>query len=68
MGITFLLWNGALENTNRPARVGNLVYLGPFISLLWISLILEEIIRPATVAGLAVVIAGILIGQSRKKS
>jgi drug/metabolite transporter (DMT)-like permease len=68
MGITFLLWNGALENTNRPARVGNLVYLGPFISLLWISLILEEIIRPSTVAGLAVVIAGILIGQSRKKS
>lgn len=67
MGLTFILWNGAMENTERPARIGNLVYLGPFISLLWISLILGELIRPATVAGLAVIISGILIGQSRKK-
>lgn len=67
MGLTFLLWNGAMENTERPARIGNLVYLGPFISLLWISLILGEAIRPATVAGLAVIISGILMSQSRKK-
>ncbi|RKX96995.1 MAG: EamA/RhaT family transporter [Spirochaetes bacterium] len=66
MGITFLLWNAALERTRTPARIGNLVYLGPFISLLWISLILGETIRPATVAGLAVIISGILIGQNRK--
>lgn len=67
MGITFLLWNGAMERTERPARIGNLVYLGPFISLLWISLILGELIRPATVAGLVVIVSGILTGQSRKK-
>jgi len=66
MGITFILWNGALERTRRPARIGNLVYLGPFISLFWISLILGERIRPATVAGLAVIVSGILIGRSRK--
>jgi len=66
MGITFLLWNTALERTRRPARIGNLVYLGPFISLLWISLILGETIRPATIAGLAVIISGILIGQNLK--
>lgn len=67
MGLTFLLWNKAMESTERPARIGNLVYLGPFISLLWISLFLGEAIRPATVAGLAVIISGILTGQSRKK-
>ncbi len=67
MGITFLLWNGALERTERPARIGNLVYLGPFISLLWIYLILGEVIRPATVVGLAVIVAGILTGQDRRK-
>ncbi len=67
MGITFLLWNTALERTGRPARIGNLVYLGPFISLLWISLILGETIYPATVAGLAVIISGIIIGQSQKE-
>ena len=63
MGITFLFWNGALEHTARPARIGNLVYLGPFISLIWIRLILGEHIRPATIAGLAVIIVGILYGQ-----
>jgi drug/metabolite transporter (DMT)-like permease len=63
MGITFLLWNGALNRTRRPARIGNLVYLGPFISLLWIYLILGESIRPATVAGLGIIISGILIGR-----
>ena len=67
MGITFLLWNGALERTERPARIGNLVYLGPFISLLWINLNLGETIRPATVAGLAVIVTGILTGQFRRK-
>jgi drug/metabolite transporter (DMT)-like permease len=67
MGITFMLWNGALESTKKPARIGNLVYLGPFISLLWIAMILGESIRPATVGGLAVIIAGILTGQSRRR-
>jgi len=67
MGITFILWNGALVRTRRPARIGNLVYLGPFISLFWISLILGENIRPATVAGLAVIVSGILIGRGRKE-
>jgi len=65
MGITFLLWNGALERTRRPARIGNLIYLGPFISLFWIALILGEHIRPATVTGLAVIVSGILIGRGR---
>ena len=63
MGITFLFWNGALERTGNPARIGNLVYLGPFVSLIWINLILGEIIRPATIAGLAVICAGILYGR-----
>ena len=63
MGITFLLWNRALERTARPARIGNLVYLGPFISLIWIRLVLGEHIRPATIAGLAVIVIGILFGQ-----
>ncbi len=63
MGITFLLWDGALANTARPARIGNLVYLGPFVSLLWIRLFLGERIRPATVAGLAVIVLGILVGR-----
>jgi len=63
MGLTFLLWNGALSRTEHPARIGNLVYLGPFVSLLWIALMLGESIRPATVVGLAVIVVGILVGR-----
>ena len=65
MGITFLLWNGAMVRTQRPGRLGNLVYLGPFISLIWIALVLGETIRPATVIGLAVIVLGILVSRSR---
>ncbi|MCG8452764.1 MAG: DMT family transporter [Spirochaetales bacterium] len=71
MGVTFLLWNGALEHTERPARVGNLVYLGPFVSLLWISIFLKEQIFFTTVCGLLVIILGIILGRGkglRKKS
>ena len=63
MGITFLFWNRALESTARPARIGNLVYLGPFISLLWIRIFLGEHIRSGTVAGLLVIVLGILFSQ-----
>lgn len=63
MGVTFIAWSRALEKAARPARIGNLVYLGPFISLLWIRLILREPIRPATVIGLAVIVGGILWGR-----
>ena len=63
MGITFLLWNAALARTEHPARIGNIVYLGPFVSLVWIRLVLGEEIRPATVAGLAVIVVGILVGR-----
>ncbi len=63
MGITFLLWNRALSMTARPAGIGNLVYLGPFISLIWIRLFLGEQIRSATVIGLLVIVSGILYGQ-----
>ncbi len=63
MGITFLLWNTALHRAERPARIAGLVYIGPFLSLVWIALVLHETIRPVSVAALAVIIAGVLIGR-----
>ena len=61
MGVTFLLWGNALKLSSHPARIGSLVYLSPFLSLIWISLILKERIAATTVAGLLVIIGGILI-------
>ncbi|MDF1569821.1 MAG: DMT family transporter [Spirochaetaceae bacterium] len=65
MGITFLLWNLAMERAEKPAMIGNLVYLGPFVSLIWIALILGEHIRVVTIAGLLIIVAGIFLGRSR---
>ena len=64
MGLTFLFWNAALQRTARPARIGNLVYIGPFISLIWIALVLDEPIHPLTIVGLAVIVLGILTGRN----
>ena len=64
MGITFIFWNTALSLTARPARIGNLVYIGPFISLIWIALVLKEPIHPFTIVGLAVIVLGILAGRN----
>ena len=63
MGVTFLLWNTAMSRTSRPARLGSLAYVGPFVSLVWIALVLGETIRPTSVAALAIIIAGVLIGR-----
>ena len=64
MGVTFIFWNTALSLTARPARIGNLVYIGPFVSLIWIALVLKEPIDPSTIAGLAVIVLGILTGRN----
>ncbi|ASJ11315.1 permease [Thermococcus sp. P6] len=61
MGVTFLLWYRALEDDTTFAS--NLAYLVPFLSLLFIALIVGESIEPTTVLGLAMIIAGIIIGR-----
>ena len=63
MGITFLLWLRALRLTDSAARIGNLVFLSPFLSLIFVSRFVGERIAPGTVVGLAFIIAGILFGR-----
>lgn len=62
MGLAFLLWNTALKRSDRASRVSGLIYITPFLSLGVIALAVREPIVPATVLGLVLVIAGILIG------
>lgn len=64
MGITFLLWLKALRNARGTAHVVNLIYLVPFLSLLMIALVLGEQIRPATLAGVVLIIAGIVLQKT----
>ena len=63
MGITFVFWGMALTKAEHPARISHLVYLSPFLSLFWISLFLKESIALSTIAGLMIIIAGILIKE-----
>ena len=60
MGVTFLLWQRALQLTRRAARLGQLVFLSPFLSLIFIGTILGETINPWSVVGLVMIVTGIL--------
>jgi drug/metabolite transporter (DMT)-like permease len=63
MGLTFVLWLNALKLSTHTARVSNLVYISPFISLLLISFFVGEKILPSTIIGLAFIVSGIVIQQ-----
>ena len=64
MGITFLLWLQALQLAPVRSRLANLVYLSPFVSLMWISSLLKESIYASAVAGLVLIVISIL-GSAR---
>lgn len=59
MGFTFILWLSALRLAVSAARVANLIFLAPLLSLVLIHFVLHEPVRPATVAGLGLIIAGL---------
>jgi drug/metabolite transporter (DMT)-like permease len=58
-GISYIFWFRALEGVETHI-VSNLLYLTPFISLLYIALFLGDEIPLSAVAGLAVIAAGVL--------
>ncbi|GEA61324.1 DMT family transporter [Vibrio comitans] len=68
MGITFVLWLGALKATQNTARISNLIFISPFISLILLSQILGEEIHISTLLGLVLIVAGLAIQQLKRKS
>ena len=68
MGVTFVTWAKALSLAKTTAHVSHLIYLVPFISLIFISLVVGERILPTTIVGLLLVVGGILVrGLDRTK-
>jgi len=63
MGLTFVLWLTALKLSANTARISNLVFISPFISLVMVSIFIGEKILPSTVVGLAIIVSGIAIQQ-----
>jgi drug/metabolite transporter (DMT)-like permease len=64
MGITFLAWLNALKMAKTTAHVVNLIYLVPFLSLVVIALVLGETILLSTIAGLVLIITGIVLQKA----
>ncbi|HVN58978.1 MAG TPA: DMT family transporter [Bacteroidales bacterium] len=67
MGLTFFFWLKALQLAETTDKVSSLVYLSPFISLLFLYFILNEHVYYTTPAGLALIIAGLYIQSRRNK-
>ncbi|MBT3606170.1 MAG: DMT family transporter [Candidatus Latescibacteria bacterium] len=67
MGITFVLWLSALKRAKDTARVGNLIFLSPFLSLVFIHFLLGEHILPSTFVGLLLIVVGLLVQQMKSK-
>jgi drug/metabolite transporter (DMT)-like permease len=59
MGITFVIWSIALRKSITAAKVSNLVYLVPFLSLVVIYFVLKEPIRFPTIIGLFLIVGGL---------
>ncbi len=61
MGLTFLFWFNALNYSDNTSKISNLIYLSPFISLIFIHYIVGEKIMIGTIYGLALIILGIFM-------
>lgn len=66
MAIATTLWAVALSLGNT-AKISNLAYITPFLSLVWTGLILKEQIKLTSLLGLCVIILGIFIQLKDKK-
>ncbi len=71
MGITFYLWLRALSLAESKAKLGNIIYLVPFLSLVFIHFFVGENIYWTTIIGLLIIVASILyqqLNQSKTKT
>ncbi len=67
MGFTFLLWLSALSYSRKTYLVGQLIYISPFLSLIWIWIILKEPVLYTTFAGLMLILAGIILQHRQER-
>ncbi len=59
MGLSFIFWIKALKLSSQTAKINNLVFISPFLSFFFISIILEEKIEWSSIIGLIIIVLGI---------
>jgi drug/metabolite transporter (DMT)-like permease len=65
MGVTFLIWRTALARTAHAARIAQLIFLSPFVSLVIVDRVLGENVHVTSLLGLALIVAGLIVTQRR---
>lgn len=68
MGITFVLWLTALQLSSSTARIGNVVYITPFLSLFFLHLVVGEEIHFTTFVGLFLIVGSIIFQETRAQT
>ncbi|WGI24169.1 DMT family transporter [Halomonas alkaliantarctica] len=66
MGVAFILWQLAVHKVSRTAKVSNLIFLSPPVSLLLLFLVVGEPILPSTLVGLVLILLGLGLQQIQK--
>ncbi|MDR5865580.1 DMT family transporter [Halomonas koreensis] len=66
MGIAFVLWQLAVSSVSRTAKVSNLIFLSPPVSLLLLHFVVGEPILPSTLVGLVLILGGLGLQQWQK--
>ncbi|XKE44679.1 DMT family transporter [Halomonas organivorans] len=66
MGIAFVLWQLAVGTVSRTAKVSNLIFLSPPVSLVLLHVIVGEPILPSTLLGLVLILGGLGLQQWQK--
>lgn len=66
MGITFIFWLKAVNLTHSISKISNLIFLSPFLSLVFIYFFVEEKILPSTLIALFLIISGLILQQKLK--
>ena len=66
MGITFVIWLKSLQLSSSTAKVSNLIFLSPLLSLILVSLVVGEQIMGYSIIGLLFIMGGIIIQRFTK--
>lgn len=61
MGIAFICWLMAMKLTTSTARIANLIFISPVLSLFLIHFIVGEEIMISSVVGLVLIVAGLIL-------
>ncbi len=64
MGIAYVFWLKAMKLSKDTARIANLIFICPFLSLVFIHFLVGEEILPSTFVGLVFIVAGLILQSS----